>query len=134
MVTCQILIVDDDPDDIDILRTSFSEIGVKEVDGVESMRGAIAFLQSIADPNNLPKIIITDLNMPGQNGYDLLKCLKASAQFQHIPVIVFSTSLSNKEKEVSLSLGALDYIPKPILVEDYTDVAIKINEIIEKGI
>lgn len=97
------------------------------------MRGAIAFLQSIADPNHLPKIIITDLNMPGENGLELLKLLKASAQFHHIPVIVFSTSLSNKETEVCLSLGALDYIPKPVQVEDYRNVVVKINEIIKKG-
>ena len=127
MLTCRILIVDDDPDDIDLLRSSFHEIGVKEVQGVHSMLKTIEFLQSIDDLNDLPKIIITDLNMPGQNGYELLKFLKNNTRYKHIPVIVFSTSISCKEIETSMALGALDYISKPVLLEDYIDFAFKMN-------
>ena len=127
MLTCRILIVDDDSDDIDLLLSSFHEIGVKEVHGVHSMPEAIKFLQFLGDLNALPKIIITDLNMPGQNGFELLKFLKNTTLYKQIPVIVFSTSISCKEIETSLALGALDYIPKPVLLEDYIDFASKIN-------
>ena len=125
MITYTILIVDDDPDDIEILRSAFHEIGAREIQGVLSMPQALDHLQSIEDINDLPKLIITDLNMPGQNGYELLRFLKASPRYRHIPVIVCSTSVSCKEKETSLSLGAIDYIPKPVLVVDYKNLAAK---------
>lgn len=133
MITCHILIVDDDPDDIDLLRSALHEIGVKEVHGVYSMQKAIEFLQPIVAINDLPKLIITDLNMPCHNGYELLKFVKTSPRYLHIPVIVFSTSLLGKEIQTSLALGALEYIPKPVLVEDYIDLAVKIKSLINNG-
>lgn len=128
MVTCRILIVDDDRDDLDLLCSSFHEIGVKEVNAVESVQEAIEFLQNADDKKVLPKLIVTDLNMPGQCGYELLKILKTTPLYMHIPVIIFSTSISEKEIKKSLSLGALDYIPKPILIEDYIDLVSKMNK------
>ena len=128
MVTCRILIVDDDRDDLDLLCSSFHEIGVKEIHAVESVQEAIEFLQNADDKKELPKLIVTDLNMPGQCGYELLKFLKTTPLYMHIPVIIFSTSISEKEIKKSLSLGALDYIPKPILIEDYIDLVSKMNK------
>ena len=73
------------------------------------------------------RIVNTDLNMPCQSGYDFLHFLKASPLYKDIPVIIFSTSVSEKELETSLASGALDYIPKPVLIEDYKGVAFKMN-------
>ena len=63
-----------------------------------------------------------------QISYELLKFLKTTPLYMHIPVIIFSTSISEKEIKKSLSLGALDYIPKPILIEDYIDLVSKMNK------
>ena len=131
MLPCKILIVDDDRDDLDLLHSSFYEIGVKNIHTVESMREAIEFLKSAAGINILPKLIITDLNMPGQSGYDFLKFLKTTPHYMHIPVIIFSTSVSDKEIRKSLLLGAIDYIPKPVNLKDYVELAIKMNARIE---
>jgi len=131
MTSCHILIVDDDPDDIDILCASFQEIGVKNAHGVQSMQRAIELLESITDEIKLPAIIITDLNMPRQNGYELLKFIKASTRYKQIPIIVLSTSLSSNEIKKSLGLGALGYIPKPVLKEEYINLAVKIKSMIK---
>ncbi len=127
MLTCRILIVDNDPDDIDLLRSSLYEIGVKEVHGVHSMQKAIEFLQSITDPYNLPLLIITDLNMPRQNGHELLSHLKSTLRYSHIPVIILSTSGSAKETEKSISLGAQAYFIKPNSIKDYIILAEKLR-------
>ena len=60
-----------------------------------------------------PRLIILDVEMPGQNGYEVIKLLKADAATSAIPVI-FLTAKSDAESELNgLSLGAVDYISKP---------------------
>jgi len=61
----------------------------------------------------IPDLILLDVEMPGDNGYDLIKALKESKRTQDIPVI-FLTAKSDSESELKgLSLGAMDYITKP---------------------
>lgn len=127
MLTCNILIVDDDADDRDILLDSFRQIGVEHVHSVASADAAISFLQAIADDENLPKLIITDLNMPGISGHELLLALKGMRRYQYIPVIVCSTSSSPREAENCLASGARDYITKPNALTDYVTISHKMR-------
>ncbi len=61
----------------------------------------------------LPDLVILDVVMPGMDGYEVIRALKADKTTRHIPVI-FLTSLDNaQDEEKGLSLGALDYISKP---------------------
>jgi len=61
----------------------------------------------------LPDLVILDVVMPGMDGYEVIRALKADKTTRHIPVI-FLTSLDNaQDEERGLSLGALDYISKP---------------------
>jgi putative two-component system response regulator len=60
-----------------------------------------------------PNLILLDVEMPGMNGYEVLKRLKATPKYADIPVI-FLTSRSDTSSELEgLSLGAIDYISKP---------------------
>ena len=60
-----------------------------------------------------PDLILLDIIMPGMNGFDVIKTLKADPELCDIPVI-FVTGLNNsKDEELSFSLGASDYINKP---------------------
>lgn len=64
---------------------------------------------------NKPDLILLDIDMPGTNGYDAIKILKGSPQTRDIPVI-FLTGKSDTDSELEgLSLGAIDYISKPIV-------------------
>ena len=63
--------------------------------------------------NITPDLILLDVNMPGLDGYEVIKMLKADEKNANIPVI-FLTALRNEEMELEgLSLGAVDYITKP---------------------
>ena len=63
----------------------------------------------------LPDLILLDVNMPGMNGYEAIKRLKANDDTADIPVI-FLTGLNDEEEELTgLTLGAVDYITKPFL-------------------
>lgn len=108
-----ILIVDDDADDREIMRDAFvSSSDDFEFHSLESGDKLIEYLQK--DRNGVQtSLIMLDLNMPGKDGRETLKELKSSSSYQHIPVIVFTTSSSNRDRQMVYDLGANCFISKP---------------------
>ncbi len=112
--TIQILIADDDPEDRFIISDSFGELGYSDViNFAESGVDALQYLNSIKDANNLPVLIVLDLNMPRLNGTETLRQIKNDDALKAIPVIIFSTSINEIEREQCIALGAASYLTKP---------------------
>jgi two-component system, NtrC family, sensor kinase len=110
--TGTILVVDDNPTNIQVLFDVLSEIGYR-VAIAKSGEAALQRLQSYQ-----PDIILLDVMMPGIDGFDTCQRLKAEPATRDIPVI-FMTALSDTmDKVKGLSLGAVDYITKPIQHEE----------------
>lgn len=108
-----ILIVDDDVEEHVILEDYFSDIDLKHhVQFVMNGQMAIDLLDDTPD-ENLPKLIVLDLNMPILSGIQTLLHLKKSRRFKNIPVIIYSTSENDGEKRKCINYGALDYLIKP---------------------
>jgi CheY-like chemotaxis protein len=115
----KILVVDDDLEDHLILQHYFEEVGMsKKVTYCENGQQALSILEGIEDDSLLPNLIILDLNMPILNGTQTLLYLKQTLRFRNIPVVIFSTSENETEKRKCLSLGALDYLIKPLTLEE----------------
>lgn len=107
-----ILIVDDNPNNIRVLFNILNEAGFK-VYVVKSGEMALEKLPFI-----LPDMILLDIMMPGIDGFETCKRIKADARINKIPII-FLTALSDTENKVKgLQTGAVDYISKPIQVEE----------------
>ena len=70
-----------------------------------------AFFQALKTV--LPKLVILDIMLPGEDGITILKRLKASSQTKNIPVIMATAKGSEYDKVIGLDSGADDYIPKP---------------------
>jgi CheY-like chemotaxis protein len=114
----KILVVDDDKEDHMILHEYFSESGIdRNVLFVENGIRALEYLES-ADDADLPKLVVLDLNMPLLNGSQTLLQLKQSSRLKNIPVIIYSTSESENEKRKCLGFGAIDYLVKPVTMEE----------------
>ncbi|MEO7768846.1 MAG: response regulator [Ferruginibacter sp.] len=116
------LIVDDDPDD----RYFFCEI-LKGINAslicLTAFDGEDALLQcAIMKP--LPDFIFLDLNMPRMDGRECLVELKKDPRLKNIPVIIFSTSSTQKDIDETRKLGAAYFITKPT---DFKEIQ---NEII----
>ena len=109
-----IFVVDDDQEDQMILKEYFNDSGKDiAITFVENGQKAIERLDQLEN-DRLPGLIVLDLNMPILNGTQTLMQLKRDPRYKHIPVIIFSTSENENEKRKCLSLGALEYLVKPI--------------------
>ncbi|MUG99978.1 response regulator [Scytonema sp. UIC 10036] len=102
-----ILIVDDTPDNLNLLSSILSKSGYK-VHPAPSSKLALRFIQS-----NLPDLILLDIMMPGMDGYEVCNRLKASPRTQDIPIIFISALHEIFDKVKAFSLGGVDYIIKP---------------------
>ena len=63
--------------------------------------------------NILPDLILLDINMPGMNGYEAIKLLKADPRFVDIPVIFLTVKTDETSELEGFNLGAVDYVSKP---------------------
>ena len=103
-----VLIVDDVPDNLSVLHDALDEAGYTVL---VATHGAAA-LQRAAQAQ--PAIILLDAVMPGMDGFEVARRLKAQANTSHIP-IVFMTGLTETEHVVSaFAAGGVDYVTKPI--------------------
>jgi CheY-like chemotaxis protein len=120
----RILLADDDREDQFIIAEAFEEIGVKDVlHFVENGENALSWLETCAAEGALPELIVLDLNMPKMNGTQTLLRLKEDVRFKHIPVIIYSTSLNNIERDECIRLGAHSYVIKGITFNECKAIA-----------
>ena len=119
----KILIIDDDAEDRMLMQDMFNEIGVPDIAYYEeSGETALSYLKTLSE-NELPSVIVLDLNMPKLNGTQVLKMLKADKRLKGITVIIYSTSVNHIEKEQTLRLGAHSYVIKPSSYEECLEKA-----------
>lgn len=103
-----ILIVDDEPTNITIMAQALKD----DYDLIVATSGEQALAR--ASSGNRPNLILLDIIMPGMDGFEVCRRLKADAKTKDIPVI-FTTAMSDRENEQrGLELGAVDYIMKPV--------------------
>src|SRR5437773_2198193 len=104
----RILIVDDEPSNVDLLLSILGE----ECQVIVATTGEQGLAR--AEGATPPDLILLDVQLPGMSGYDVCRRLKASKTTCDIP-IVFVTGLDDVfDETMGLSLGAVDYITKPI--------------------
>ncbi|MHB8780670.1 MAG: response regulator [Candidatus Geothermincolia bacterium] len=103
----KLLIIEDERAIINIMRINFEMAGW-EVSGCEKSVEGLA--ESLIE---LPDVIILDLLMPGENGWEVLEELKANPVTRDIPVIICSVIKKPEEQERTLSMGAAAYVSKP---------------------
>lgn len=109
----RILIVDDDADDREIIRDAFmSALEEQDYIFIENGDKLMDYLEQSSE-SDVPSLIMLDLNMPGKDGRETLKEIKANNRYHHIPTIVFTTSSSARDKQMVYDLGANCFITKP---------------------
>jgi len=107
-----ILIVDDEPDVLTTVSFRLKKSGYA-VTAVDSGEAALEFLQT-----NRPDLLLLDLRMPGIDGYEICRRVKAHESWKNIPVFLFSASTSMTQDEKFRSLSAEDYVVKPFEADE----------------
>lgn len=115
-----VLMADDDEDDRLLAREALLESqAVYEMrfvkDGIELMqylRKEGSYVNNSDAPT--PNLILLDLNMPRKDGREVLSELKTDPQFDHIPVVILTTSNTQEDIECGHTLGAVFYQTKPV--------------------
>jgi phosphate regulon transcriptional regulator PhoB len=103
----KILIIDDEPDVIDMVEMNLKAAGFK----VSSAEDGESGLKKAREEQ--PSIVILDLMLPKMSGLEVCKALKKDAATSHIPVIMLTAKSDEVDRIVGLELGADDYVPKP---------------------
>ncbi|MGA2639550.1 MAG: response regulator [Spirochaetia bacterium] len=103
----RILVVDDEPQNITIMR----EILKSDYTVIAATDGARAL--SLAQSASPPDLIMLDILMPGLDGYEILRRLKANARTAGLPVVLVTAKGEVDDKMTGYELGSSDYITKP---------------------
>lgn len=102
-----ILIADDSPTIRKFVSFSLTMHGFEVVsasDGMEAMERLPAYKIDL---------VITDLNMPNMDGFELIKCIRGNDDYREIPIIILSSLSASEDIERGMSFGANSYLVKP---------------------
>lgn len=124
----EILLVEDDPDDIQLTIRAFEKARITNPlhvvrDGVEALDFVFAtgsFTHRGQDRH--PKVILLDLDLPKMNGLEVLRRIKGNQGTKHIPVIVLTISSRDYDINECRQLGAETYIVKPVDFQNFSKV------------
>ena len=110
--TFRILIVEDDPVMVVFLKEYLESIST--ISTVTTGQEAIDFIEG----GLVPHLVVLDLNIPGIDGFEVLKHIRSNVKFNTMPVIVLSGSTSSEDRVKALQSGADDFMIKPFNPEE----------------
>jgi putative two-component system response regulator len=104
----QVLVVDDTPDNLALMSDLLRETCKVRV--ANSGERALRLLAN----GTLPDLILLDIMMPGMDGYEVIRQLKANPTTRDIPVLFLTAKSEDEDERIGLELGAVDYLTKPV--------------------
>ncbi len=118
-----ILVVDDSATVRKFVATALSLKGFRVMtasDGLEALEKM---------PQETVDLVITDLNMPDMDGFEFIKSLRETSQYQELPIVILSSMTDDRHKNHGLSLGAHSFLEKPFSVEEVQQEVSKLLKI-----
>ena len=119
----KILAVDDEPDVLSLLNLMLTSQGYNVVtasDGQEALEKA---------RTENPNLILLDVMLPKMDGYKIARMLKFDENFKHIPIIMLTAKVQEKDRQTGMEMGADDYITKPF---DTAGLLDKVKEVLTR--
>lgn len=107
MATRTVLVVDDEPEIVEIVRDYLEQAGFRVItagDGVSAVRLA---------RTERPGLLVLDLMLPEQDGLDVVRALRGDPATSKLPIILLTARVEETDRLIGLELGADDYITKP---------------------
>ena len=123
----QILLVEDDPDDVELFREALKDNQI--LHSIDVVMQGDEVIPHLEKSSVLPEVILLDLNLPKVPGKELLKVLKSGEPFKNVPVVILTTSSSKADMEYCMCEGAEQFITKPTDKEGFDRMVTTIVEI-----
>jgi CheY-like chemotaxis protein len=128
------LYVEDEKFDVEFMRIAFEKEGLQEhlqvvMDGqhaLDYLSGSGKYSQRDLYP--FPSVVLLDLNLPGIPGFMVLKWAREQAFLRGLPIVVFSSSKRDEDRQLAMMLGAADYISKPNSGKEFYKVVRQIKQ------
>lgn len=112
MGKAKVLYIEDNFDNMTLVRR------VLEIEGYDVIPAGTGTEGLIKAVELLPDLIITDINLPDIDGYEVTDTLKKNKKTAHIPIIAMTANVMKKDRENVFQAGCDGYISKPIDVDD----------------
>jgi two-component system, response regulator len=120
-----LMLVDDNEDDIDLTLMALQKNNIEnEIVVARNGEEALDYLLQQTrskEPPKLPAVILLDINMPGVDGLQVLKKIKADDYTRRIPVVILTSSSEHQDLLEGYNLGANSYIRKPVDFNKFTN-------------
>ena len=127
----KIIIVENDEDEQFFMKEGFDAAGLFHI--LAQAKNGDDLLEWLEGPEAVaPDLILSDLNMPGKNGYDVIAEMKVHPRFGGTPVVIISTSSTQSIVDKCLALGAADYLVKPDTFNEYVPFVRNLYRLIEE--
>jgi CheY-like chemotaxis protein len=125
-----ILLAEDNPADVYLIREALKEHGVDCAIQTASDGREVLTLIDSAGPGWHPDLIILDLNLPRHDGIELLRKLRSTVELSHVPVVVLTSSDSPRDRATATELGATRYLSKPSNLEHFLELGAVFKELL----
>lgn len=122
-ITC--FLVDDDIDDIEIFNIALQELD-DDIEFFSANNGTEALKMLDKNPTFIPDFIFLDLNMPLMSGKQCLTEIKKVQRLKDVPVVIYSTSSSERDIEETKRLGAAHFLTKPSSITALSESLIRL--------
>lgn len=118
----QVFIVEDNDPDVFLVEEALREQHIPvQLQRCHDGEEAIRALSQIGEKHP-PRIIIIDLNLPKIPGIEILKHARSLKQFDHVPILILTSSQSKRDRTLCLQLGADAYIAKPPTLPEFLSI------------
>ncbi len=114
-----IMIVDDEPIMVEVLRTFLEEDGYRNFVTTEHSVEALGLIE-----HERPDVLLLDLKMPEVSGFEILRAVRADPKTRHLPVLILTATADPDTKLRALELGATDFLAKPV---DPSEIALRLR-------
>ncbi|HIH88085.1 TPA: response regulator [Candidatus Bathyarchaeota archaeon] len=113
----KILLVEDNPDDIELTTRAFAKH--KLVNKIDIARDGVEAIDYLKRKNDLPSVVLLDIKLPKVNGLEVLQFIRQNEATQLLPVVILTSSKEERDLIQSYKLGANSFVRKPVDFDEF---------------
>jgi CheY-like chemotaxis protein len=129
-----ILLVEDDPNDVELMLRAFRKdpLGDEDVVVVQDGIACLDYLQCTGahvgrDATSQPRVVLLDLNLPVLDGLEVLRRIRADERTRRVPVVILTSSNEDRDKVAGYALGANSYVRKPVDFQQFSEAVTQLG-------